>query len=155
MAYDSVIPSEEAPQSSTAPYPAHALALGSVQELCGARARVRMGTTEAWLAIDPSVDPALIAQASATGARVVVEQGGAAGPCIVGALCTARALELDRKGNLEVSVKRFVLRAEEALLATPRSFLRIREQVTELFGDELIVRGRLLTRILGKAIKLN
>jgi hypothetical protein len=40
-------------------------------------------------------------------------------------------------------------------LRTPRAFLRLHRQIAELFADELVARGRLLTRILGKAIKLN
>ncbi len=128
------------------------IVLGLVTCVQGTRARVRAGTREIECEIDPSVDPALVEQACARGARVVIDPSG---PCVVGALATARSLEIDRKGNLEASVKRLKLRAEEALLATPRSFLRLRAQTTELFGDELLVRGRLLTRILGKAIKLN
>ena len=33
--------------------------------------------------------------------------------------------------------------------------LQVRDRAAELFGEETVVRGRLLARILGKTIKLN
>lgn len=133
------------------------IALGTVEDVQGTRALVRMGGESTWLDIDPSVDPALAAEARARRARVVVDRGGegACSASVVGVLMTARSLEIDRQGNLRAQVKQLVLDAEEALIRTPRSFLRLRERASELFGDELVVRGRLLTRIFGKTIKLN
>jgi len=70
-------------------------------------------------------------------------------------LMTARVAEIDRKGNLELHVKRFAVHAEDALLKTPRTFMRLRREAAEIFADEFVARGRLLTRIFGKTIKLN
>ena len=122
-------------------------------EDAGARARVRIGERECWAAIDPSVDPLLLEQARERGARVVVE--GGAQPVVVGLLMTARTLEIDRHGRLEATVKKFTLRAEEALIQTPHAFLRLRREVAEVFSEELVLRGRTLARILGKMIKIN
>jgi hypothetical protein len=137
---------------------APAIALGRVQEVSDTRARVRVGGVVQWLDIDPSVDPALVEEARARNARVVID-GGAdgeeVGPCVVGVLMTTRTLEIARRGNVEAKVKKLVLDADEALIRTPKAFLRLRASVSELFGEELVVRGRLLTRIFGKTIKLN
>jgi hypothetical protein len=150
MAYDSPSGYRE---RTTPAIDAPGLALGRVLEVQAPRARVHVGAGERWLAIDPSVDPALVERARQTGARVVIELGPE--PVLAGVLMTARAVELDRKGDVALQVGRFTLDAEDVLLRTPRAFLRLHRQIAELFADELVARGRLLTRILGKAIKLN
>lgn len=153
MAYDAGEPSPDIERPPTAAAcKGHGIGLGLVREVQGCSARVRVGARELALEIDASVDPELVTQAQRRGARVVVDFASSS---IVGVLMTARTLELDRRGNLDASVKRLTLRAEETLLATPRAFLRLRAGTSELFSDELVARGRLLTRILGKAIKLN
>jgi hypothetical protein len=106
--------------------------------------------------LDACVDPALVAQAKERGARVVVDVAeDGESHVVAGVLMTARTLEIDRQGNLEAQLKSLVLRTEEALIQTPNAFLRLRDRASELFAGELVLRGRLLTRILGKTIKLN
>ncbi len=150
---DTAAPHEPAPRVVYTQAP---VLLGVVQELDAARTRalVRVGALASWAEIDVSVDPLLLEAARERGSRVVLDTSGGAA-CIVGVLMTARTLEIDHKGNLEARVKKLVLHAEEALIQTPHSFLRLRERASEFFGDEVIVRGRLLTRIFGKTIKLN
>ena len=149
MAYDAPGEYRETPSHTETAF----VALARVLEVEDDRARVRIGANEQWVAIDASVDPALVDSARLSGARVVLELGAEA--VLVGTLMTARAPEIDRKGNLELRVAKFVVQAEEVLLKTPRSFLRLRREDAELLGDELIARGRLLTRLLGKTIKIN
>jgi hypothetical protein len=116
--------------------------------------RVRVGGAE-WLAeCDPSVDPALVDAAIASGARVVLEDGPA--PVIVGALATRRAVEVNRAGEVELAVKRFRVAADEEIsLRTDSAFLRARRGEVEIFGRRVLSRAREVVRILARAIQLN
>src|SRR5262249_55990787 len=79
--------------------------------------RVRLGQNERVIGADPLVDPTLLDQAAASGARALVDSS--AEPIIVGLLVTGRSIGVDREGNVDASVQRFrVTVAEEALLKT-------------------------------------
>src|SRR3954468_10416162 len=81
-----------------------AVALGVVLgEAGGGRWRVRAGGVERLLAADASVDPALLREAAASGARVVLDAGSEAA-VIAGVLATQRALTIDRDGAVTAEV---------------------------------------------------
>jgi hypothetical protein len=116
--------------------------------------RVRAGRWERLAACDPSVDPALVEAARASGARVVLEEGPV--PVIVGALATRRAVEVTPGEEVRLSVRRFVVEAtEEAALRTRSAFLRVKDDEVELFGGRILSRARELARVLARAIQLN
>jgi hypothetical protein len=119
----------------------------------GDRFRVGHGGREHLVACDPSVDPLLVEEAIATGARVVLEQGPQA--CIVGALATARAVAIDRAGRVDIEVKRFEVSAEEALIKTASAFVSLKSGEVEIFGGRVLSRARELVRVLARAIQLN
>ncbi|HEY1908077.1 MAG TPA: hypothetical protein VGG91_18660 [Myxococcaceae bacterium] len=120
----------------------------------GERFRVRAGRWERLAACDPSVDPALVEAARASGARVVLEEGPA--PVIVGALATRRAVEVGPDDEVRLSVKRFAVEAaEEVVLRTRSAFLRAKGDEVELFGGRILSRARELARVLARAIQLN
>ena len=120
----------------------------------GDRFRVRSGRWERLVACDPSVDPALVEAARASGARVVLEEGPA--PVIVGALATRRAVEVGPGEEVRLSVKRFAVEvAEEAVVRTRSAFLRVKGDEVELFGGRILSRAREVARVLARAIQLN
>jgi hypothetical protein len=120
----------------------------------GERFRVRAGRWEQLAACDPSVDPALVEAARASGARVVLEEGPV--PIIVGALATRRTVEVGPGDEVHLSVKRFAVEAaEEAVLRTRSAFLRVKGDEVELFGGRILSRARELARVLARAIQLN
>ena len=112
--------------------------------------RVVLGRREQVVACDPSVDPALIEEAIASGARVVVEED-----TIVGTLATARSIPVDRQGAVQISVTRFEVTAREALLKTGSAFVSIKNDEVEIFGRRILSRARELARVLARAIQLN
>lgn len=139
--------------------PAHAttgnaIALARVVGRDGDRFRVRIGGDERTAECDPCVDPALVEGAIASGARVVVEDGP--GPVIVGALVVARPVTVNAQEEVNVSVKRFVVAAEEeATLRTHSAFLQVKGDEVEIFARRILSRARELARILARAIQLN
>jgi hypothetical protein len=105
-------------------------------------------------ACDPCVDPALVEAAIASGARIVLEDGPE--PLIVGALQTARAVEVSQGGEVSLTVKRFLVTAEEeATLRTGSAFLQVKGDEVELFARRILSRARELARVLARAIQLN
>jgi hypothetical protein len=118
--------------------------------------RVRTAAGTRVVTADPSVDPALLEGCVASRAHVVVDEAAEGGPRIVGALATSPALTIDRAGNVEARVKRLRITAtEEALLRTLSSFLRVKGDDVEIFGEDVVTRARELCRLFGRMIKLN
>lgn len=135
-------------------HPEPAVQLGRVTGRAGALWRVAVGARERLLPLDPAVDPALLEEALASGARVVIDGAGA--PCVAGVLLSARPLTIDRAGDVAASVRRLAVRvADEALLATPRAFVRVAGEEVELFGNRVLARAREVAKILGRLIALN
>lgn len=117
---------------------------------------VKVGSgSECEAMIDRSVDPALVARAQQTGARVVIEHGHPL--MIVGLLTTERALTVDRHGDIDARVRNFSLSAAgHVLMKTPLSFLQMdTEGQIEMFGQKLLSRARKVAKILAAHISLN
>jgi hypothetical protein len=132
------------------------IALGVVMGEAAGGWRVRHGRTEQPLQADPCVDPALLREAAATGARVVLDASADGPPVIVGVIATRRALTVDPDGAVEARVRRFSLTAsEEATLAGPGAFVRLKLDDVELYGRRVISRARELYRVLGRMVKIN
>jgi hypothetical protein len=113
---------------------------------------VDLGTIEKEIPIDASVDPALLDEAFAIGARVLVD-GGAS---IVGAVATRRAMSIDPDGRVSAKVKSLEVVAEDqVLLQTPGAFVRAKAREVEIYGDRVMTRARDLAKILAAMIKLN
>jgi hypothetical protein len=120
------------------------------------RWRVRAGGADVVADADPAIDPALLREAIATGARVVLEVAPGVPPVIAGVLATARALTIDRSGAVEAEVRRLALTAtEEALLRGPGAFVRLKIDEVELYGKRVVSRARELCRLLGRMVKIN
>lgn len=135
-----------------APLPAVALGLLRARE--GARWRVRVGAVERWLAADASVDPALLDDALASGARVLID--GAGDGAIVGVVMTARPVVVDRDGAVELKAARVTVDASESvLLKTPWSFAQLRQGEVELYGNRVLLRAREVAKVLARMIALN
>src|SRR5206468_9521606 len=78
----------------TAPAPTSTIALAVVvAEESDGHVRVRIGAVDEVAAVDPSADPALLREAAASGARVVVELS-ATTPGVLGTVVTARSLNI-------------------------------------------------------------
>src|SRR5690606_34097664 len=100
---------------------------------------------------DESVDPALLDEAHATGARVLVEAGGT--PSIVGVVATRRALTLDREGRVTAEVTSLEVSAQEqVLLKIPGAFVRAKAREIEVYGERVLTRARNLAKILAAMI---
>jgi hypothetical protein len=131
------------------------VALGTVLGQEGERWRVRTGGGEQLLPLDPSVDPLLVDEARASGARVLLELGPT-GPILVGVVQTSRALQIDRQGVIEAEVERISVQArEEAVLKTFSAFLRLKRGEVELRGVRTLVRAREMAKVLARIISLN
>src|SRR5215471_6808317 len=115
--------------------------------------RARLDGREQILQCDSSVDPALLDDAIRSGARAVLEGNNPV--IIVGLLTTARSVGIDRENTVDVSVKHCKIQAEEILLKSTASFLRLKYDDVELYGSRILARARELTRLLGRMIKLN
>src|SRR5262245_24418160 len=119
------------PQPDAAP----GIALGVLLAEADGRWRVRLGTGEKMVGVDPTVDPALLREALRSGARVVLDTTDPEAPVVVGALVTGRALTIDRAGDVAAQVRRFkVTAAEEALLSAAGAFVRVAREDVELYG---------------------
>lgn len=129
------------------------LTLAKVLRRDSAGWRVQVGERQWTVSCDPVVDPALVEEAIAAGGRVVIE--GEKSPAIVGVLSTRRAVTLDRDGNIDARVKRFSIAAEEVLVKAAGTFLQLKGEEIELYGNRILARARELTRLLGRMIKLN
>jgi hypothetical protein len=130
-------------------------ALGVVEGRAGeGQWRVRVGTSVHAMACDPSVDPRVVDEAAASGARVVVDLG--AEPVIVGALVTARPVTVDRDGVLALEVRRFVVTAaEEAMIRTRSAFVQVKGADVESYGNRVVSRARELLKVLGRNVRIN
>jgi hypothetical protein len=116
--------------------------------------RVRIGTREQVVALDPSVDPALVREALADGARVLVEARPS--PVLVGVVQTSRALRVDRGGKVDATVERFSVQAHQgATLKTAAAFVQVKGSQVELYGERILTRAREVAKILAKMINLN
>jgi len=140
---------------SPKPAAAAGVALGVVEGRAGdGQWRVRVGTSVHAMACDPSVDPRVVDEAAASGARVVVDLG--AEPVIVGALVTARPVTVGRDGVLALEVKRFVVTAaEEAMIRTQSAFVQVKGADVESYGNRVVSRARELLKVLGRNVRIN
>lgn len=129
------------------------IAIATVVAREGDRFRIQCGRRERIASCDSSVDPAVVEEAISSGARVVVEWGSE--PAIVGALVTARAVRIERDGDVRLCAKRFRVSAEEAIVQTPSAFLSLKGDEVEIFARRILSRARELARILARAIQLN
>lgn len=128
--------------------------LGRLLERCETGWKVDLGAVQREVGVDDSVDPALLDEAHATGARVLVDASGT--PAIVGVVATRRALTLDREGRVTAEVKSVELSAEEQVLfKIPGAFVRAKARQVEVYGERVITRARDLAKILAAMIKLN
>ena len=129
------------------------ISLGIATARQGMKCSVRVGSAEAMLDLDPSVDPALIDEAIAEGGRVVVDP---ASNTVCGLLQTTRAVTIDRSGVVSSTVRRFEITAEESVpLKTATSFLKLDDERAEIYAREAVVRARGAVRALARLIKLN
>lgn len=137
--------------------PVPALAAMSLGRLVAKEAsgwRVRIGAVEHVLPVDGSVDPALLDEALATGARVVVDASEE--PIIAGLLATQRAVTVDRHGDVDARVRTFTVTVrEKALLRAPGAFLQLTAAELELYADRVLTRAREMAKTLATLIKLN
>jgi hypothetical protein len=116
--------------------------------------RVRLGARELVLALDASVDPALVREALEDGARVLVE--ASASPVVVGVVQTSRALRVDRRGVVDAEVERFQLQARQgATVKTSGAFVQVKGSEVELYGTRILTRAREVAKILARMINLN
>ena len=115
---------------------------------------IRIGDQERTVGCHVSIDPALLEEAAANGATVVIDNG--TDVKIAGVLMTGRALTIDREGAVVAKVKRMEVAAEEEmLLKTPRTFIQLTVRDVELFGVRISTRAREVVKILGSMVKLN
>lgn len=118
------------------------------------RWRVRVHGQERVVSADPSVDPALLDEAAACGARVLIE--GGVEPCVVGAVMTSRPVSYARDGSLSVSAPTVKLEAErDVTLKTPWSFLQLNQSDAELYGNRVVLKAREVARVLARLISMN
>lgn len=113
----------------------------------------RIAGQDTQVAVDPSVDPALLDDCLARGARVVVE--GSAPPTVVGTLATARAVTVDEHGDVHIKARRFTVAADDLLLAAAGAFVQVKLDEVEIYGRRVAARAREVARLLGRMIKLN
>jgi hypothetical protein len=100
------------------------------------------------------VDPALLDEASATGARVLLETEPV--PLIVGVVQVARTPSINREGDFIAKARRVVLEGQrEVQLKTTRAFVRLHHEDVELFGRNVLTRAREAAKILARMIDLN
>lgn len=117
--------------------------------------RVAIGHEERLLPAEESVDPALLAEAVVSRARVVIDMAGAA-PVIVGVVSTRRALTIEPDGRVEAEVKEISVTAHERiLLRVPGAFVRVTGQEVELYANKVLTRARELAKVLAAMIKMN
>lgn len=120
----------------------------------GARWRARIHGQERLVRADDAVDPALLEEAVASGARVLIE--GGVDPCIVGAVMTSRPVVHGRDGSVHVRAPELTVEAERVVtLKTPWSFLRLNQSDAELYGQRVVVKAREVARLLARLISMN
>lgn len=118
--------------------------------------RVRMGARERVVPADAAVDPALLEEAAARHARVVVDASDPEQPVIAGLLATCRTLTIQPDGRVEASVRALHLAAtEEILLKTRSAFVRLKEAEIETFAQRIVSRARSTLRFLAAQIQHN
>jgi hypothetical protein len=118
--------------------------------------RVRVGGIERLAMLDGAVDPALVDEAQASGARVVLDTSEPPAVLIVGLLTTARPVSLDRNGDLAVRARRILLDAtERALVRLPGAFVEVKQGEIELYANRVVTRAREMAKTLAAMIKLN
>jgi hypothetical protein len=116
---------------------------------------VRLGAEEQLASVDPSVDPLLLLEAQASGARVLLEMS-ALGAMVVGVVQTSRALRIDRTGQVEVQVERLSVQARtEVVLKTFAASLQLKAGEVEIRGVRTLIRARELAKVLARMISLN
>lgn len=131
-----------------------AVALGVLVAREGVLWRVRVGAAERALAVDPGVDPTLLDEACATGARVLIDGTGEG--TVVGVVMTARPVTYGRDGAVSVEASRVTVEARESvLLKTPWSFVQLRQGEAELYGNKVLLRAREVAKVLARMIALN
>ncbi len=146
---------DSGPAPALPPEPMQGVGLGAVVGAEGSRWRVRTAAGEVLVPLDPSVDPLLVEEARASGARVLLERGPG-GAVLVGVVQTSRALRIDRDGVVEAEVERFSLQARsEAVLKTVSAFLQLKAGEVELRGIRTLVRAREMAKVLARIISLN
>jgi hypothetical protein len=145
------------PASRRAPQPAPAgVALATLAGSAGQGFRVRLGDRDVAAAVDPAVDPQLLTGLLGRNARVLVDLSAEGRPVIVGALVTRRVVEIDAQGDVDVSVRRFAVSAQEkVLLRLPAAFVQLTQDEIELYGRRVLSRARDLFKVLATMIKLN
>jgi hypothetical protein len=141
------------------PEPDHAgggIALARVLGRAPGGWRVQAGGSERLATLDPAVDPALVDEALATGARVVLDTSALPAAVIVGTLTTARPVSLDRHGDLTVRARRVLLDAtERALVRIPGAFVELKKGEVEVYANRVLTRARELAKTLAAMISLN
>jgi hypothetical protein len=115
--------------------------------------RIRVGTQEHLVPCDPSVDPAVVRGAIATGARVVLERTPEL--TIVGTLQTAQTLVVDRNGKLDATLEEIKLTAKKTLLRVPGAFVELKSSEVEVYGNRVLTRARKLAKTLATMIEFN
>jgi hypothetical protein len=136
--------------------PVPGLRLGRVISPVEGGCRVMASGEERLARLDPSVDPALLPSATASGARAVLEVSESGEWLLVGFLATRRAVELSPAGDVDVEVRRWRVHADhEVLFKSPGAFLQLKVHEVELYANRIACRARELTRLLGRMIKLN
>jgi hypothetical protein len=144
--------SAQTPQAPALPAGTVLLATLVAEEAAGWR--VRIGTREQTVPLDASVDPELVREALAEGARVLVEAGPS--PVLAGVVQTSRALRVNREGRVDATVERFRVHANEsATLQTASAFMRVKDAEVELYGTRILTRAREVAKILARMINLN
>jgi len=101
------------------------------------------------------VDPALVEDARAQGARVLIDAAGSEA-LIVGVVLTARPVVIDREGDIRATARRIVLSASREVLAkTAAAFVQVKDDEVEVYGTRVITRAREVAKVLARMISLN
>jgi hypothetical protein len=117
------------------------------------RAQVRLSQEPAprWIAIADYVEPALLAHASESRQRVLVESDGRGHLCVVGMLQT-RIPEVTKLQGRTIEINA----TDSLTLKSGRAGLRFRaDGDVELVGSRISAASRGLLRLVGKALRLN
>jgi len=136
------------------PLPTGAVLLATVLAEEATGWRVRIGAQEHVVALEASVDPALIREALAEGTRALVEAGPE--PRVVGVVQTSRALRINRRGAVDATLERFEIHARQsATLKSAAAFVQVKGSEVELYGTRILTRAREVAKILARMINLN
>ncbi|MFO0616106.1 MAG: hypothetical protein U0414_26160 [Polyangiaceae bacterium] len=109
------------------------------------------GGLEIEVELDDGVDPELVARASRSGDRVLLEEDPELGAVIVGVLQTRLPETLELKAN------HIVIDAEsEVTIRSGKAGMRLREDGdVELVGSRIVTMSRGLFRLVGRMLRLN